>query len=216
MSFSINDIQIEPYPYNLGFIDGAFGAGKTSFLAFMGYMFGKDYDKVIANFKLDIPNAIFIKELTAPLLLSLNDENSDRRYLMLLHECYHYFDKRECMKPKNRKVGDALFQIRKLNVDIMGDIPRLSYLGMRPTEHATLFYSAIGKIVGEKNKFLYARMAVVNSGSNEINMVYPINYFFLDMNDIFDKKIFDTKEKVKPTQIPLISLSQSMLLEDEN
>ena len=196
--------------YIYGFIEGDFGTGKTGFLAYIGLSFHKRYHKVYSNFKLDVPNGEYLDNLTGAKLLSLNRERKD--CLMLLHESYNWFDKREWAKKENKRILDAIFQIRKLNIDIFCDIPLLRYMDGRSKMHSTHYYRALGeqKLINngeiegtgiyEYIKMMYDMRA---------DMFFPIGLpFYLPLWKIYNK--YDTFERQRQGQI---TLSDNFLFE---
>lgn len=180
--------------YVLGFVDGHFGHGKTIFLALLAYLYHKEYDYVVSNFKLNVPNNVVVKTIDENILLNMNPE---RKYdiLMLLHESYRFFDKRECTKKENKQIMKTLFQIRKLNIDIFADIPLLEYLDFRAIENSNIYIHSHGKIINPENHFIFSFMQPKSFGGTDYFFT-PINRFSVNMSEVFN--VYDTYETVKP------------------
>lgn len=193
MSFSNDE-------YNLGFIGGKFGSGKTAFLAYLAYEFEKEYEHIFSNFHIDLPNGIFLEKLSKDIILDLNEEfeEGDKKSLMLLQESYNYFDKRYCMKKENKGIQTALFQIRKMGIDIFGDIPAISYLDMRSIENGNIFYQSLGRVVfGKKDEENYRKTNIfvyqdANIWGSSLGTQISIDY-----TEFFEKNIYETMEKTK-------------------
>ncbi len=180
--------------YNLAFIDGRFGNGKTAFLSYIAYTMRYDYYRIYTNYHLNLPNAFYLEKINQDVLLDLNESWREgmQKSLMVLQESYNYFDKRYCMRKENKGIQTALFQIRKMGIDILADIPRLQYLDFRSLENGNIFIHAGGRLfMNEKktNIFLYQLY--------DIMAFMPLIHFYIDMSEIFEKKIYDTFEKTK-------------------
>lgn len=178
--------------YILGFVDGNFGDGKTAFLANLAYEYQDDYTNIYSNFKIKVPNNVFLPEITKDVILALNEDYQigQKRSMLLLQESYNYFDKRWCMKKANKEIATALFQIRKLGIDIMSDIPRIQYLDFRSQEFGNMFFNALGRIAINEvktNIFVYRQLFPYGV---EADITYTNDY-----TEFFNKKIYETMEK---------------------
>jgi len=153
---STNLLEKQKKEYFLGFIEGGFGDGKTLGLVYFANRFKDNYNKICANFHLYIENSVFIEELNKEILLNLNTERKTKRILLLLQEASHYFDKRFCTTKYQKEIMEALFQIRKTNIDILCDIREHKYLDFRTVENTVLFIKANGKLKVNPNIFHYS------------------------------------------------------------
>jgi len=192
--FEDEAIKLLSNEYNLGFVDGRFGSGKTAFLAYIANDFKDNYDKIYSNFHLNLDNAIYLDKIDREIILDLNDgyEDGDIKSLMVLQESYNYFDKRECMKKANKGIQTALFQIRKMGIDILADIPKLEYLDFRSQENGTMFFHSLGRLeIGgiKTDRFLYQSINFFSAISDKI--------FTIEMTELFKNKIYKTMEKTK-------------------
>jgi len=179
--------NIERIPkYRLIFVSGAFGDGKTLFLTNYAVENKNSYKKIYANYHIKkIKNFQYLKKVDKKTLFNLKPES-----LLVLQESYHYFDKRDCMKKANKEIVHALFQIRKLKIDIVADIPKLSYIDFRWGESATDFFKAYGELY--EDLFLYARMVNINKNFR-IPIFEPVQKFFIDAKNVY--QYYDTFEK---------------------
>lgn len=183
-----NTDLIPKIKYVLGFVGGRFGDGKTLFLTNYAAAMWKNYKYVYANYHLKkIPNFKFLKKVNKETLFSL-EQNS----LLLLQESYHYFNNRECMKKENREIFKAIFQIRKKHLDIIADVPRLSYLDLRCLDNGTFFVFARGEVASG----LYQYDIVENFNPRVHPPMFDrVNTFFVDMNPIY--AYYDSFEMTK-------------------
>lgn len=194
-------LEIKEDEFNLCFIDGTFGHGKTIFLTWLGI--NSNYKKIYADYEINDKRCVNIYPLTADKLLELN---WDRKHtaLLLLHEAYKYFDRRLCMKKENKETTETLFQIRKLNTDIAGDIPDLDYLDFRCTDHGNLFFKAIGQLKHFPKRFLFCPAYPVKMYDGYEFYYQRERTFDIDMSNIYDK--YNTFERKIKRQRRLISL----------
>lgn len=191
--------------YNLGFIDGQFGNGKTGFLTYLGATIGPAYKRVYSNFKINLENAVYLDTLSAPVLLSLNKDRA--KCLMLLHEGYHYFDKWEWNRKKNKEITQALFQIRKLNIDIFVDIPRLDYLINRGKIHGTHYFRAYGEMPHINNGEVIEESGIFKYKVMEYDKIKDMFFpkgqaFYLPLYEIYN--LYDTFERKLAKQTMLM------------
>lgn len=148
-----NEFEIISNKYNLTFVDGLFGNGKTSFLVRFVVDNLLKYKKFYANFKINLPNAIKLPKITKHVILNLNKDSE--KCLMVLHESYKYFDKRYNMRKENKDIAEAICQIRKTNIDVIADIPQHEFLDSRMLRFGTSYISAIGELKKHRGCFIY-------------------------------------------------------------
>lgn len=178
--------------YNLHFIEGEFGAGKTLYLTWCAFVSQGYYDFIYSNYPLYIGNAEYIPEITREVLFDLNPDPENKKALLCLQEAYHYFDRRYWGERNNRNIMKALFQIRKLNVDIVADIRDLLYIDFRIIQDATHFLKADRQLKHFPGYFEYVVYVAKRNRFGNIDFVEG-QHLFLYMANLFDK--YDTMTK---------------------
>ncbi len=192
----INPFQKAHDEYNLWLIEGGFGRGKTVFLAWCAYEFQHVYDHVWTNFPVYLDTATMLDEITKKKLFELNPDPKAEKHLLLLQEAYHYWDKRASMTKSNITIGQALFQIRKLNVDIIADIRQIDYSDFRIGDQVNFCLRAKGKLAIDPNVFEYA--VLEETDEPLFNDLVESRYFYLDMGYVFD--LYDSFATTEETQ----------------
>lgn len=182
--------------YIFGVISGNFGSGKTLFLTNFGKEYSENYSKVYANFPIyKISNFEFLSEISKDKIFSL-EKNS----LLLLQEGYHYFDRRFCIQKKNKEIGKAIFQIRKRNINVVTDIPRLKYLDFRMIDIATFYLRAAGSLerYSEKLKDIFCYYVVKPTCFSGLGIDFCFQKkFYLDASKLYEyyDTSFETREE---------------------
>lgn len=198
-------IKLAKKTYSWVAIDGDHGNGKTVLMSLMAYKYQKDYDLICANYHLKLNDCDFeyIPQFTGKYILDLNKRDIGRK-LILIDEAHRDFD---CRSPvfdkKSRELKDSLFQIRKVDFDLIVNIRDLQYLDFRFVRNASKFFNAVGRIE-DTNFFIYQKVGLSMGGIGfDINKVIPYSKYIEDMTNIYD--IYDTYEIIddnanKPAQ----------------
>lgn len=196
----LGGLDFFPDDWNLWFVDGLFGRGKTVFLACFGLYESENYDFIVGNFHLDLPNFYFLESVDKASLLSLPKNLGSERILLLLTEAYNYFDRRYCTTTYQKEIMEAVFQIRKLGVDCVADIVDLNYLDFRAVDCSNGYFRAFGRLL-DSNVFVYGLF------DKFVDLVSDKYYFVpasfplipLDMSDVFG--VYSTKEVLNNVRV---------------
>jgi len=174
--------------YFFGFIEGDFGDGKTLGLTWIGYCFKQIYYKIFANYPIEIDGkSEHLTEINKDILFDLNN-SKHRKCLLLLQEAYHYYDKRYCMKKENKEIMEATFQIRKMNVDTIGDIVRHKYLDKRCIDVGKFYMTALANYQNNPNVFEYGikKFMGYRYGLPQFIMTSRFNINALPLYELYD------------------------------
>lgn len=176
-------------------IDGIGGSGKTVMATALALLSHKNYNTVYSNFNLfNIPNFVKLpRKLNKAIILNL-EENS----LLLLTEAYLYIDCRESSKKNNREITHALFQARKIGMDIILDIPSFHYADLRFKEWTKLVINARGRKNKNSTIFCYD---FCRYQPHYDRLIYLKSNVKRNMKPFF--KHYDTKEVID--RIPLLN-----------
>lgn len=187
-----NPLAKQNLEYALHFVEGEFGAGKTLYLTWNAYMLQDEYDYIYANYPLFVEGASYLPHITREILFDLNPEPKEKKALLLLQEAYHYFDRRFWNERNNRNIMKALFQIRKLNVDIVADIRDIIYLDFRIVQDATFFIKANRQLKNFPGIFEYKPYKVRKNKYGNFDFL-PQKPIYLNMERVFE--LYDTTTK---------------------
>lgn len=189
------EIKFAERPFSWVAIDGQHGDGKTLLMTKMAYKYRKNYDLIVANYHLKIKNFEYVSQFTGEYIMNLNKRDLGKK-LVLFDEAQHDFDSRQpVFEKRTRKLKDSLFQIRKVDFDLIANIRDLSYLDFRFVRNATKFFHAQGRLEGT-SIFVYQQVALLMGGIGfDVNTVIPLSRFPEDMEHIYD--IYDTYEIIE-------------------
>ena len=182
----------KPLEYNIHFVEGKFGAGKTLYLVYNAIKKYDAYDYIYSNFPLYLPKNTMIMEITREKLFELNPKPDKYRVLLCLQEAYHYFDRRYWNEKINKGIMKALFQIRKLNVDIVADIRDILYLDYRIVKDITFFLKANRELKYYPGWFEYIPYRVEKNMFGNYDF-HPKKPRYLYLKPVFD--FYDTTQK---------------------
>ena len=181
----IGKTKKDKHTYYFICIDGIGGTGKTVMATLWALLTHDSYEKVYANYNIDVPNFVKLpQKLSKAVILNLTPNS-----LLVLTEAYLYFDCRESIKKKNREITHALFQARKMGIDIIYDIPSFNYTELRIKAWTKLIIHARGHIKRNDDIFEYDYARYVPSLDDDIIFKRGIKY---NMSSIF--KYFDSFE----------------------
>lgn len=183
--------------YNLSFVQGIMGKGKTAYLVAKAVENYQNYNKIYANFKIDLPNFIFVPNITGPIIKGFEPHSA-----LFFQEAYTKLDCRYCAGKERKEILEAIFHIRKDNISIYADIIKLLFLDFRIIDVATEFWSAMGRenrrFIGYENVFSYQKMVPFHIGKNEYMFRRGVNKIVCDMSKYY--KYYNTREKTGSIQ----------------
>lgn len=189
--------------YNVIVCGGEFGGGKTIFLTYWAVNQEETarrlnreftYAHIYANYHLNnVPRFTYLNpSLTRRDLFDLVKPRS----LLLIDEADDYASNRDSMKGENKDRMRFFFQVRKIECDVIMNIPVIQYLDKRYLRLITEFYEGKGEISKNAGIYEYARLIPASSQRGYIDYMdfYEAGSFYIDMKKYY--QFYDHTERI--------------------
>jgi len=163
---------------------GRRGHGKTTILAMLGEHDSSNNKKVIANFYLSFP---YIHMSFAD-IIELPEELQNAT--VLLDEMQVGAGAREALKKTNQTINKFITQLRKRNILLIYSTQNFMFIDKSIRSQTD--YLVITKRTKEVNN--YKVVTVDRNDFTDSPYGSVINIFNFDASDIYDRKVFNTKE----------------------
>jgi len=176
-------------------VTGSHRKGKTLLLAFIAMITHSYYQKVYANFNINIPNFEYLDSLDSRTIKKLIPNS-----LILFTELHHYIDCRKSLDPAQIDLTQSLQEIGKSGSHFIGDIKLTSMLDKRMRDLFTFSIHAFGsrKMYGQEYKDIF-KFGLYHDDLLMFQLNYPEQVFHIYAKDVYG--IYDTKEFITGSEI---------------